>query len=115
MELIKIILLILLISSLIKQLVDYWTYGMGISKKIKKLILENTNVKVEANWLNGNIITISNMSYTYIGYINGVGILSKYYVYNEGVIYRWTKEHKLIKNYYKLIRNEENSTITITK
>lgn len=70
-------------------------YGTN-KKSINKIIetLENKNVRL--NMFDNNIFIIEGFN-PYVA-TQPFSLLSKYYINNLGLVYRWTKAHKVLQN-----------------
>lgn len=90
-----IVIYILLGLWVIFELSTHLTYGTN-KNSTNKIIetLENKNVRL--NTYNNNIFYIEGFS-PYIA-TNPFSLLSKYHVDDLGLVYRWTKAHRVLRN-----------------
>ncbi len=93
------ILIIILALILIFWIATIFTYGWYISdESIYDVLQRHKTSKISLNMFNASIINIGNMPY-----ISSLpaSLSCKYYISGMGIIPRWSKSHKLIKQCYK--------------
>ena len=94
-SLIGIFLMILLIIS---EVVNFNTYGSFINKQKQNRYMNLNKDEYAINSYDNSILSIPG---TFISNVP-FGIFAKYYIYEVGIVTRWSKLHKKINEYYKI-------------
>lgn len=87
--------LIILGIWLIFELIGFSVYGFPVSKETAKLFMDIPQRKL--NPYNMSILTGS----PYIAKVS-FSLFTKYYIDGVGTVWRWSKLHKRIEEYYKI-------------
>jgi len=89
------------------EFANYTTFKTYLSEKEceKYLNLDPTTLRI--NRLDNFILSFGKFG-EYLMFPIPVPILGKYYIFGEGIVPRWSKLHKKIKEYYQIAKNNSN-------
>lgn len=87
-----------MILAIVKQFASYIVYGSFINKQKQNRYMNLNKDEYRINSYDNSILSIPG---TFISNVQ-FGIFAKYYIYEVGVVARWSKLHKKINEYYKI-------------
>lgn len=88
----------LMILVIVTQCVYHLVYGSYINKQKQNRYMNLNNDEYRINSFDNSILSIPG---TFISNVP-FGIFAKYYIYEIGMVLRWSKLHKKINEYYKI-------------